>query len=214
LEGIKMVNLILLTILATLFFIITAWRLVTYLQILSLQGFLLFFAAYLSLSSMNSANLLFILLETIIVKAVAIPFFLSYVLKRNNITREAEPIIPTFISLVLMVIAVIAIFFFSYSSGYSIFDNLYFVVSLTTIFAGLYIIMSRRKIITHVMGYLIIENGVFILSLAVGNEMPILVNLGILLDIFASVLTLGIFFNRIGDVFKDADVTKLQSLKD
>ncbi|HON17011.1 MAG TPA: hypothetical protein PLA51_11100 [Spirochaetota bacterium] len=209
-----MVNLILLTILATLFFIITAWRLVTYLQILSLQGFLLFFAAYLSLSSMNSANLLFILLETIIVKAVAIPFFLSYVLKRNNITREAEPIIPTFISLVLMVIAVIAIFFFSYSSGYSIFDNLYFVVSLTTIFAGLYIIMSRRKIITHVMGYLIIENGVFILSLAVGNEMPILVNLGILLDIFASVLTLGIFFNRIGDVFKDADVTKLQSLKD
>ncbi|HPD79178.1 MAG TPA: hypothetical protein PLH88_12255, partial [Spirochaetota bacterium] len=82
-----MVNLILLTILATLFFIITAWRLVTYLQILSLQGFLLFFAAYLSLSSMNSANLLFILLETIIVKAVAIPFFLSYVLKRNNITR-------------------------------------------------------------------------------------------------------------------------------
>ncbi|HOK91901.1 MAG TPA: hypothetical protein PLN03_03630 [Spirochaetota bacterium] len=209
-----MVNLILLTILATLFFIITAWRLVTYLQILSLQGFLLFFAAYLSLSSMNSANLLFILLETIIVKAVAIPFFLSYVLKRNNITREAEPIIPTFISLVLMVIAVIAIFFFSYSSGYSIFDNLYFVVSLTTIFSGLYIIMSRRKIITHVMGYLIIENGVFILSLAVGNDMPMLVNLGILLDIFASVLTLGIFFNRIGDVFKDADVTKLQSLKD
>jgi len=214
LEGIKMVNLILLTILATLFFIITAWRLVTYLQILSLQGFLLFFAAYLSLSSMNSANLLFILLETIIVKALAIPLFLSYVLKRNNITREAEPIIPTFISLVLMVIAVIAIFFFSYSSGYSIFDNLYFVVSLTTIFSGLYIIMSRRKIITHVMGYLIIENGVFILSLAVGNDMPMLVNLGILLDIFASVLTLGIFFNRIGDVFKDADVTKLQSLKD
>ncbi|HOK01254.1 MAG TPA: hypothetical protein PKX79_06425 [Spirochaetota bacterium] len=209
-----MVNLILLTILATLFFIITAWRLVTYLQILSLQGFLLFFAAYLSLSSMNSANLLFILLETIIVKALAIPLFLSYVLKRNNITREAEPIIPTFISLVLMVIAVIAIFFFSYSSGYSIFDNLYFVVSLTTIFSGLYIIMSRRKIITHVMGYLIIENGVFILSLAVGNDMPMLVNLGILLDIFASVLTLGIFFNRIGDVFKDADVTKLQSLKD
>jgi len=163
---------------------------------------------------MNSANLLFILLETIIVKALAIPLFLSYVLKRNNITREAEPIIPTFISLVLMVIAVIAIFFFSYSSGYSIFDNLYFVVSLTTIFSGLYIIMSRRKIITHVMGYLIIENGVFILSLAVGNDMPMLVNLGILLDIFASVLTLGIFFNRIGDVFKDADVTKLQSLKD
>lgn len=209
-----MVNLILLSFLATLFFIVTAWRLVTYLQILALQGVLLFAAAFFSLSSMHSANLAFILLETIVVKAVAIPFFVGYILKRNNITREAEPLVPVFISLVLMVSAVILIFFLSYASGFTIFDNLFFVVSLATVFTGLYIIMTRRKIITHMMGYLVIENGVFILSLAVGNEMPMMVNMGILLDVFASVLTLGIFLNKIGDVFKDGDVTQLRSLKD
>jgi hydrogenase-4 component E len=64
------------------------------------------------------------------------------------------------------------------------------------------------------MGYLVIENGVFILSLAVGNEMPMLVNLGIMLDIFASVFLLGIFINRIGDVLKDVDVDQLKNLKD
>ena len=64
------------------------------------------------------------------------------------------------------------------------------------------------------MGYLVIENGVFILSLAVGTEMPMLVNLGILLDIFASVFLLGIFVNRIGDVLKDVDVDQLKNLKD
>jgi hydrogenase-4 component E len=53
-----------------------------------------------------------------------------------------------------------------------------------------------------------------VLSLAVGNEMPMLVNLGIMLDIFASVLILGIFLNKIGDVFKDVDVSQLSSLKD
>ncbi|MBK9735812.1 MAG: hypothetical protein IPO92_12915 [Saprospiraceae bacterium] len=87
-------------------------------------------------------------------------------------------------------------------------------MSLSTLFTGLYVIVTRRKIITHVLGYLIIENGVFILSLAVGNEMPLLVNLGILLDIFASVLLLGIFVNKIGDEMKDMDVGLLTSLKD
>ena len=87
-------------------------------------------------------------------------------------------------------------------------------VALSTLFTGLYIIVTENKIITHVMGYLVIENGVFILSLAVGNEMPMLVNLGILLDIFASVFLLGIFVNRIGDVLKDVDVDQLKNLKD
>lgn len=209
-----MVNLVLLTFLATLFFIITAWRLVTYLQILALQGILLFAAAFFYLSSMNTANLAFILFETVVAKAVAIPLFVGYILKRNNITREAEPLVPVFLSLVLMVGGVIFIFFLSYASGFNIFDNLFFVVSLATVFTGLFIIMTRRKIITHIMGYLVIENGVFILSLAVGNEMPMMVNMGVLLDVFASVLTLGIFLNKIGDVFKDGDVTLLRRLKD
>ena len=64
------------------------------------------------------------------------------------------------------------------------------------------------------MGFLIIENGVFVLSLAVGTEMPMLVNIGILLDIFASVLILGVFVNKIGDVLKEQDVDQLRNLKD
>jgi hydrogenase-4 component E len=88
------------------------------------------------------------------------------------------------------------------------------VVALSTLFFGLYIIATRRKIITHLMGYMVVENGVFVLSIAVGNEMPMLLNMGIMLDIFASVLILGIFFNRIGDVFKDVDVDQLSNLKD
>jgi hydrogenase-4 component E len=92
--------------------------------------------------------------------------------------------------------------------------KIFFVVALSALFTGLYIIITRRKIITHVMGFLVIENGVFILSLAVGNEMPMLVNIGILLDIFVSVLLLGIFANKIGDVFKEQDVSELRNLKD
>jgi hydrogenase-4 component E len=91
---------------------------------------------------------------------------------------------------------------------------IFFVVALSALFTGLYIIVTRRKIITHVMGFLVIENGVFVLSLAVGNEMPMVINTGIMLDIFVSVLVLGIFVNRIGDVLKEHDAEQLQQLKD
>ena len=95
-----------------------------------------------------------------------------------------------------------------------VFGNIYFVISMITIFTGLFLMISRKKIITHVMSFIIMENGVVILSLTVGIEMPMLVNLGILLDIFVTVLVLGIFANKIGDIFKEAEVGHLERLRD
>jgi hydrogenase-4 component E len=155
-----------------------------------------------------------ILLETVIFKALAVPLFLNYVIKRNGISRVAEPFVPNFISLIIITLIIVTTIILSNSINDTNLDKTFFVVALSTLFTGLYIISTRRKIITHVMGYLIIENGVFILSLAVGNEMPMLVNLGIMLDIFASVFILGVFFNKIGDVLKDPDVNQLRDLKD
>jgi hydrogenase-4 component E len=63
------------------------------------------------------------------------------------------------------------------------------------------------------MGYLTIENGIFLLSLAIGNEMPLLVNLAVLLDVFSSVLILGIFIDRL-ESFSTLDVDQLEELKD
>lgn len=189
-------------------------RLMTYIKVLAFQGVLLFFVVFIQLNEINTLNLVLILLETIVFKSVAVPMFLAYLLKRNNITREAEPFLPNFVSLVITTLIVVITILISNTIKDVHLDKIFFVVALSTLFFGLYLIATRRKIITHVMGYMVIENGVFVLSLAVGNEMPMLVNLGILLDIFASVLILGIFLNKIGDVFKDVDVDQLSNLKD
>jgi hydrogenase-4 component E len=154
------------------------------------------------------------MLETIIFKAIAVPYFINYVIKKNGITREAEPYLPNFVSLIIVTLIIVITIILSNTIKDTNLDKTYFVVALSTLFTGLYLIVSRKKIITHVIGYIVIENGVFILSLAVGNEMPMLVNLGIMLDIFASVLILGVFFNKIGDVLKDPDVNLLRNLKD
>jgi hydrogenase-4 component E len=155
-----------------------------------------------------------IMLETIVFKAIAVPWFINYIIKRNGITREAEPYLPNFVSLIIVTFITVATIILSSSIKDVNLDKTFFVVALSTIFTGLYLIVTRKKIITHVIGYIIIENGVFVLSLAVGNEMPMLVNLGIMLDIFASVLILGVFFNRIGDLLKDPDINHLRNLKD
>jgi len=209
-----MIPVLLITFLITLFYIAIANRIMTHLKILALQGVILFAVVFLQLSEIQTLNLVLILLETIVFKSLLVPFFLAYLVKRNRITREAEPHLSNFYSLILSTLIVFVTILLSDAVRDSHLHKVFFVVAMSAILVGLYFIASRRKIITHVIGYLIIENGVFILSLAVGNEMPMLVNLGIMLDIFASVLILGIFLNKIGDVFKDVDVDRLSSLKD
>src|SRR5665647_548286 len=209
-----MIDVLLITFIITLFYMAIANRMLTYLKVLAFQGVLLFVVVFFQLSEINPINLALILLETIVFKSVAVPLFMAHVLKRNNITRESEPFLPNFVSLIIVTFIVVVTILLANQVKDTNLDKIFFVVALSSLFTGLYFIATRRKIITHVIGYLIIENGVFVLSLAVGNEMPMLVNLGIMLDIFASVLILGIFLNKIGDVFKDVDVDQLSSLKD
>jgi len=209
-----MINVLLIIFIITLLYVSIANRIITYVKVLAIQGFILFGVTFMQLQEINTLNLVLILLETIVFKAIAVPMFLDYLIKRNNITREAEPYIPNFLSLVITTIIIIATILLANSVKDDHLDKIFFIVALSTLFTGLYFIATRKKIITHVMGYLIIENGVFVLSLAVGNEMPMLVNLGIMLDIFASVLILGIFLNKIGDIFNNVDVDQLSNLKD
>jgi hydrogenase-4 component E len=208
-----MTNVLLIIFIISLLYVAIANRIITYVRVLALQGFILFGVTFLQLQDIQTWNLVLILLETVVFKALAVPFFLGYLIKRNKMTRESEPYLPHFISLIITMIVVITVLLANSIQDTHL-DKIFFIVSLSTLFTGLYFIASRKKIITHVMGYLMIENGVFILSLAVGNEMPNLVNLGIMLDVFASVLILGIFLNKIGDVFKDVDVDQLSNLKD
>jgi hydrogenase-4 component E len=209
-----MTNVLLIIFIISLLYVSIANRIITYVRVLALQGTILFGVTYLQLTQIQTWNLILILLETIVFKAVAVPIFLSYLIKRNKISRETEPYLPHFISLMIITMIVVLTVLLANSIKDTYLDKIFFIVSLSSLFTGLYFIASRKKIITHVMGYLMIENGVFILSLAVGNEMPNLVNLGIMLDVFASVLILGIFLNKIGDVFKAADVDQLSNLKD
>lgn len=207
-------NILLITFTITLIYLVVANRMMTYIRIIAIQGFLLFGIAFIELIEINMVNLIFVLLETIVIKAIAIPLFLKNILNRNKITREAEPFVSHFVSVVVVTLIILGSFFLTNIVEDTYIRKIFFIVALSALFTGLYIIITRRKILTHVMGYMVMENGVFVLSLAVGSEMPMIVNTGILLDIFVSVILLGIFADKIGDVFEEQDVEQLKNLKD
>ena len=209
-----MTNVLLITYLMSLIYLSIANRLMSYVKIIAFQGLLLFASSFIELAEMNIVNLTFVLIETIVFKTIAVPLFLRYTIKQNNISRETEPYLPNFVSLIIVTTIIVITFLLSNTIEDVKLNKVYFVTALSSLFVGLYIIGSRKKIITHVMGFLVIENGVFILSLAVCNEMPMLVNSGILLDLFISILLLGVFINKIGGVLKDVDVNQLRNLKD
>ncbi len=198
----------------SLIYMAVASRLISYIQFLAMQGVLLFGVAFVELKHVDALNLFFILTETLLFKAIMVPLFLRMTIRRNNINREAEAYVSNFFSLLAMLTGIVLSYLLAYSLRVAHVNTIYFSASISAIYAGIFIIVSRRKIITHIMGYMVLENGIFLLSLAVGNEMPMVVNSAILLDIFTSVLVLGMFVNKIGNIFQDMEIGKLSDLKD
>ena len=80
---------------------------------------------------------------------------------------------------------------------------IYITAAFSGIMTGLFLIVSRKEIIQHIIGYIVLENAIVLLSFSLGNEMPMAVNAGILLDILISILLFGLFMNRIAKTYKD-----------
>ncbi len=200
----------------TMLYVGSSSRIEAYIKAIAVQGALLFLLILFDYDSENLANFIFLAFETLIVKAILIPIVLITVVRKNGIHREIEPYIPNFFSLIITSVIFGLGFYVAYlASNNSVSVRpFYFGVSISTIVTGLFIIITRKKIITHVMGYMFIENGIFLLSLAASKEMPFIVALGVLLDIFMAVYLLGLFVNKIQDALAEIHVDSLQKLKD
>ncbi len=185
-------------------------------RILILQGLILFVLTILKTNEINMWEFVFVALETIVFKAILIPWFIMDTIRKNGIKREVEPSVSNFFSLGSMTAIFAFAFFIALWSGKSN-NNLYplhFGIAFAAILKGLFIIIANKKLITHLMGYLIMENGIFLLSLALGSQMPHVVSLGVSLDILLSILISALFLNKISNTFEEVDSDELSTLRD
>ena len=192
-------------------------RLISHIRLLIAQGVLLFLICCFGHSEHTGVlNFSFLTLETLGVKAIIIPWFLYKILHKTNSNRDFAPNVPHFYCLVIARVILLAGFLVSnyWFSSVKMISPIYFGVSVATIVISLWLITIKHKIISNVIEFITMENGIFLLSLSVAKEMPILVNLGVLLDVFIAVYILGLFVNVINKEFKDLEVSNLSDLKD
>ena len=213
-----MINFLVIVFIISLIYISKVEMVKSYFSLMGLQGVLLFGLAYFELKEGGIVQLLFILVETLVFKALFVPLFLRRITKNKIHRHNSGPVKGYYSVLIAMIIIV-----FSFLIGYLLHGELktdadlqvkYFTSAIASIFVGLFIAINNRDLVTHLISYLVIENGIFLLSLALGAEMPMFVNAAILLDIFTSVLVMGVFFNKVKDYFQNMDSTQLSQLKD
>jgi len=168
-----------------------------FVNLIILQGVILFALAFLELKTITLATLLFVASETLVFKVIVVPFLLLRIIKRTGVERVFEKALPSFYSLLFVTLGLLLSIVVSFSMNTTPVNMIYFIVSLFALYTGLFLIISHKKIFSHLMGFLVIENSVLLLSMAIGSQIPMLINIGILLDIFVSVLILGIFVMRL-----------------
>ena len=191
-------NILLLILFAiTLIYLSITERFRTYAIIVGIQGILLFVLAFLELETITLGTLLFVTTETLVFKVIVVPYMLIRIIRKTGIERVHEKAIPGFYSILFVSAGLLLSIVVSFSLHTTPVNLIYFIVSLFAVYTGLFIIISHNKIFAHLIGFLVIENAVLLLSLAIGSQIPMLINMGILLDIFVSVLILGIFVMRL-----------------
>lgn len=200
----------------TMLYLAATSRIIAHIRLLVVQGILLFLICCCGIEHHNWLSFAFLVVETLIVKSIVIPWFLYKVLKKTHSNRDVAANIPHFYCLVISSIILLGGFLLPnyFISSVKMISPIYFGVSVATIIISLWLITIKHKIISNVIEFITMENGIFLLSLSVAKEMPMLVNIGVLLDIFIAVYILGLFVNEINKEFNDLEVSNLSDLKD
>src|SRR5262245_22950690 len=179
------------------------------------QGVILGLLPLFGHESMN-AMLLAVCLGAIVLKGAMIPALLFKAMRNASVRREVEPLIGFTASILLGALGTGLAVIFSRSLPLDERSATMLTVpaSFSTMFTGFLTLTTRKKAITQVVGYLTLENGIFIFGLLLLEAMPFLVEIGVLLDLFVGVFVMGIILNRIQATFSSLDTTRLTALKE
>jgi hydrogenase-4 component E len=190
-------------------------RMVPIIRAAALQGALLALASVLFPAREVGLEASALALGSAAIKGFALPALLLRALRQVEIRREVEPLVGYNLSLLIGA----AVLGASVTLGVRVAPTaqgapLLVTVSLFTIWTGLFLIVARRKAVTQALGYLVFENGIYGFGIAVASEAPLLVELGVLLDLLVAVFVMGIIIFHIQRDFAHIDVDRLALLRE
>ncbi|HYK82087.1 MAG TPA: hypothetical protein VEU55_03000 [Gemmatimonadales bacterium] len=207
-------DLLLVLVTLTDFMILGTSRLTTCIRAIALQGLLLG-ALPLALTQRWSIHIVALAAGSTIVKSQVLPWLLRRAIREAAVRREVEPRIGFTMSLVLGTAAVAIAFGVAQRlplpEGAS---ELLVPVALATVIMGFLALTTRAKAVTQVVGYLMLENGIYLFGLTSAERVPFLVEVGVLLDVFVAVFIMGIVVFHINREFDSISAARLSELRD
>ena len=211
----SLLNALLVIVLGLNLFALGTSRIMTVIKVVSLQGILLgiiplVMEDHLVLAAVSAS------VAAIFLKGLVIPSMMMRAMRDVQIKREMKPLIGFLPSMLLGALA--TGFSLLFASALPLASEhttpLLVPASLATIFVGFILLTTRAKAITQIMGYLVLENGIYIFGMLLVGAMPLVVELGALLDLFVAIFVICIIVNHINQTFSSLDTRRLAALKE
>ena len=201
-------------LLFTMILIVAAGQIYRAIYAVAAQSLLIAIAAGGLATATGNADLWVIAGITLGVKAIVLPWVLHLVVQRMNVRREVEPVIPIAATLGLAVLIVVVSFQLSASLGpvrqAITGDALPVGIALTL--TGVLVMATRKTALTQMVGLFASENGIFFTAMAVTQGMPLIIEIGVILDVILAALVMTILVLRVRSTV-DADIADLDRLR-
>ena len=188
-------QLVLLLVVFTDFAVLGSSRLSACIRAMAVQGLLLGLLPPILYGSASVHTIVFAI-GTILVKATLLPAFLRWAIREASVRREVEPLIGYMASLLLGLAALAASF------------------AVANVLPTVIVLITRAKALTQVLGYLMLENGIYVFGLTQLKRVPFLVEVGVLLDVFVGVFIMGIVVFHINREFDSISAARLTELRE
>jgi hydrogenase-4 component E len=191
-------------------------RVVTLVNLLALQGSLLFIATLL-LAWRTGANHLYLSAAlTLTLKVIFLPWLLHRLIRKLGVYWDTEPLLNTTGTMLIGVLVVVFSFGLAQpiAALASTATRNAIGIAVAVILIAFMTMITRRKAMSQVVGFLSMENGLFFGAMSATYGMPMIVEFGVALDVLVAMLVLGVFFFQIREQFDSLDLKHLESLKE
>lgn len=185
-------------------------------QLFAIHSLFLSILAFIVAYYTGNSHIYIMFVLTLVLKVSLIPRFLDYTIDKINMEREVKSAMGIPGSLLICSLLI----FIGYLIAEPMLDSLStlgrncLAISLSIVFIGMFMMVTRRSALTESIGLLLMENGLFLGAMTISYGMPLIVEFGVFFDVIIAVVIIGIFAYRINRTFNSIDTSFMRRLKD
>lgn len=202
-------------VLLSVLFAFGSSRIPALIKVIAFQGIVVSIVPFFIGHDMGTGGMIFTA-ATLVIRGIIIPLSLHIAIKKVAIQRDVSPVIGYHASIFCGLALIVAATIISRQLNIpSITDaQLLFPTAISLLVTGMFLLMTRRNAIAMVIGYIMLENGIYLMGTTFSVRALHIVEFGILLDVLAGVMIMAIILQNIKQTFDDVDTTLLRTLKE